>query len=99
MGNLIMLDECELGVLGELGASLFPGPEGVRAKDAKDAKVRKAITGMIIDHPVLFDGKCRLHRDMGILIMLDDFDLGVLGELGASLFPGPEGGSRKGRKG
>jgi len=36
---------------------------------------------------------------MGNLIMLDAFDLGVLGELGASLIPGPEGGSRKGRKG
>ena len=26
------------GYLGVLGASLFPGPKGVRAKDAKDAK-------------------------------------------------------------
>ena len=30
-------------VLGELGASRFPGPKRVRAKNAKDAKVRKAI--------------------------------------------------------
>jgi len=51
MGNLIMLDDFDLG---ELGASLFPGPEGVRAKDAKDAKVRKVITGLSMDHPVLF---------------------------------------------
>ena len=40
-GNLIMLDGFGLGVLGELGASRFPGPKRVRAKDAKDAKVRK----------------------------------------------------------
>ena len=40
-GDLIMLDGFGLGVLGELGASRFPGPERVRAKDAKDAKVRK----------------------------------------------------------
>jgi hypothetical protein len=39
--NRIMLDGFGLGVLGELGASRFPGPERVRAKDAKDAKVRK----------------------------------------------------------
>jgi len=31
--------------------------------------------------------------------MLDAFDLGVLGELGASRFPGPERGSRQGRQG
>ena len=49
-----MLDASGLGVLGELGASRFPGPERVRAKDAKDAKVRKAITGVFLDHPVLF---------------------------------------------
>ena len=29
------------GVLGELGASRFSGTKRVRAKDAKDAKVRK----------------------------------------------------------
>ena len=52
MGNLMMLDAFELGVLGELGASLFPGPKWVRAKGAKDAKVRKAITGLFLDHPV-----------------------------------------------
>ena len=40
-GNLIMLDGFGLGVLGELGASRIPGPKWVRAKDAKDAKVRK----------------------------------------------------------
>ena len=32
-------------------------------------------------------------------MMLDAFELGVLGELGASLFPGAKGGSRQGRKG
>ena len=37
--NLIMLDAFDLGVLGELGARLFPGPKWVRAKDAKLAKV------------------------------------------------------------
>ena len=36
-----MLDAFDLGVLGELCASRFPGPKRVRAKDAKDAKVRK----------------------------------------------------------
>ena len=39
--KLIMLDAFGLGVLGELGASRFAGPRRVRAKDAKDAKVRK----------------------------------------------------------
>ena len=39
-----------LGVLGELGASRFPGPKWVRLKDAKDAKVRKAITEMSLFH-------------------------------------------------
>ena len=34
-----MLDAFDLGVLGELGARLFPGPKWVRAKDAKLAKV------------------------------------------------------------
>ena len=47
----IMLDAFDLGVLGELGASRFPGPKRVRAKDAKDAKVRKAITELSLDHP------------------------------------------------
>jgi len=42
-----MLDAFDLGVLG---ASRFPGPKGVRAKDAKDAKVRKAIAGLSFDH-------------------------------------------------
>ena len=28
----------------------FPGPTRVRAKDAKDAKVRKAITELTLDH-------------------------------------------------
>ena len=37
-GNLLMLDAFDLGVLGALSASLFPGPKGVRAKDAKLAK-------------------------------------------------------------
>ena len=32
-GNLIMLDGFGLGVLGELGARLFPGPKWVRVKD------------------------------------------------------------------
>ena len=45
-----MLDAFGLGVLGELGASRFRGPERVRAKDAKDAKVRKAIAGLSFDH-------------------------------------------------
>ena len=36
--KLIILHAFELGVLGELGASRFPGPKWVRAKDAKDAK-------------------------------------------------------------
>jgi hypothetical protein len=45
-----MLDASGLGVLGELCASRFPGPKRVRAKDAKDAKVRKAITGLSLDH-------------------------------------------------
>ena len=31
-------------------ASRFRGPKGVRAKDAKDAKVRKAIAGLSFDH-------------------------------------------------
>ena len=52
MGNLMMLDAFELGVLGELGASLFRGPKWVRAKDAKDAKVRKAISDPSLGHPV-----------------------------------------------
>ena len=39
--NRIMLDGFDLGVFGELGASRFSGPERVRAKDAKDAKVRR----------------------------------------------------------
>ena len=37
--NLIRVDAFDLGVLGELGARLFPGPKWVRAKDAKLAKV------------------------------------------------------------
>ena len=48
--KLIMLGASGLGVLGELGASRFPGPRRVRAKDAKDAKVRKAIAGLSFDH-------------------------------------------------
>jgi len=32
--NLIRLHAFDLGVLGELGASRFPGPKWVRAKDA-----------------------------------------------------------------
>ena len=44
----------------------------------------------------LVEGKRPLHHDPGNLIMLDGFDLGVLG---ASRFPGPNWGSRKGRKG
>ena len=48
--KLIMLDAFDLGVLGELGASRFPGPKRVRAKDAKDAKVRKAIAGLSFDY-------------------------------------------------
>ena len=48
-----MLDAFGLGVLGELGASRFPGPKRVRAKDAKDAKVKKAITEMFLDHPFI----------------------------------------------
>jgi hypothetical protein len=36
-----MLDAFDLGVLGELGGSRVRGGERVRAKDAKDAKVRK----------------------------------------------------------
>ena len=43
-----MLDAFDLGVLG---ASRFPGPKGVRAKGAKDAKVRKGIAGLFFDHP------------------------------------------------
>ena len=39
--KLIMLYAFDLGVLGELGASRFSGTKRVRAKDAKDAKVRK----------------------------------------------------------
>ena len=39
--NLIRVDAFDLGVLGELGASRFSEPKRVRAKDAKDAKVRK----------------------------------------------------------
>ena len=37
--SIISLHASELGELGELGASRFPGPKRVRAKDAKDAKV------------------------------------------------------------
>jgi hypothetical protein len=40
-----MLDDFDLGVLGELGASRFLGPERVRAKDAKDAKDAKVRKG------------------------------------------------------
>ena len=40
----------ELGELGELGASRFPGQKRVCAKDAKDAKVRKAIAEMSLFH-------------------------------------------------
>ncbi len=40
----------DLGVLGELGASRFLGPKWVRAKDAKDAKVRKVITDLSLFH-------------------------------------------------
>ena len=39
--NLIRLHAFDLGELGVLGASRFPGMKWVRAKDAKDAKVRK----------------------------------------------------------
>ena len=45
-----MLDAFGLCVLGELGASRFPGPKRVRAKDAKDAKVRKGIAEMSLFH-------------------------------------------------
>ena len=45
-----MLDAFDLCVLGELGASRFPGPKRVRAKDAKGAKVRKAIAEMSLFH-------------------------------------------------
>jgi hypothetical protein len=38
LSNLFMLDAFDLGVLGALGASLFPGLKWVRAKDAKLAK-------------------------------------------------------------
>ena len=38
----------DLCVLGELCASRFPGPKRVRAKDAKDAKVRKGIAEMFL---------------------------------------------------
>ena len=51
--KLIMLGASGLGVLGELGASRFPGPKRVRAKDAKDAKdakVREAIAEMSLFH-------------------------------------------------
>ena len=48
--KLIMLDASGLGVLGELCASRFPGPKRVRAKDAKDAKVREAIAEMSFFH-------------------------------------------------
>ena len=48
--KLIRLDASGLGVLGELCASRFPGPKRVRAKNAKDAKVRKAIAGLSFDH-------------------------------------------------
>ena len=47
----------------------------------------------------LVEGKRPLHHDPGNLSMLDGFDLGVLGELGAILFLCPNWGSRKGRKG
>ena len=39
--NLIVLDAFDLGEFGDLGARLFSGPKGVRAKDAKDAKGEK----------------------------------------------------------
>ena len=39
--KVIMLDGFDLGVFGELGARRFRGRKRVRAKDAKDAKVRK----------------------------------------------------------
>ena len=42
-----MFHASDLGVLGELGASRFSGPKGVRAKDAK---VRKAVAGLPIDY-------------------------------------------------
>ena len=99
LGNLIMLFGFELGVLSKLGAILFPGPKWVRAKDAKDAKVRKAIIGLSLVIQFFLKGKRGLHHDQGNLIMLFAFELGVLGELGASRFPGPKGGSRKGRQG
>ena len=51
--KLIRLDAFGLGVLGELGASRFPGPKWVRAKDAKDAKVKKAITELSLGHPFI----------------------------------------------
>ncbi len=49
--KLIMLDGFDLGVLGELGelgASRFPGPERVRAKDAKVRKRRSVSCSLII---------------------------------------------------
>ena len=49
---LTMLGAFDLGVLGELGASRFAGPKRVRAKDAKDAKVRKVVTELCLDHTV-----------------------------------------------
>ena len=36
-------------------------------------------------------GKRPLHHDPGNLLMLDVFDLGVLGVLSANLFPDPKG--------
>ena len=39
-----------LGVLGELCASRFRGPKRIRAKGAKDAKVRKATAGLSFDY-------------------------------------------------
>ena len=49
---LTMLGAFDLGVLGELGASRFAGPKRVRAKDAKDAKVRKVVTELSLRHTV-----------------------------------------------
>jgi hypothetical protein len=48
----------------------------------------EAIIDILFDHPVSCRGKSPLHRDPCKLIMLDAFDLGVLGELGASRFLG-----------
>ena len=46
----------------------------------------------------LVQAKRPLHHHLRDLILLLAFDLGVLGVLGASLFPRPEMGSRQGRQ-